>query len=193
MEKYILQYRNVYIYVDITLYLLTLSQPNKMKENKKPEQQMQKENLHEAKKEDPKDAKINDLTETLQRLQAEFENYKKRADKECLQLRKYAVEDFIKKLLPILDSFEMALKNTNDAEKFRKGVELIFAQLYQTLEQEGLKKIESLSRKFDPYRHEVLLNEKSDKEDDTVLEELQKGYMLHDHVIRTAKVKVSSK
>lgn len=142
---------------------------------------------------DPKDAKINELTEGLQRLQADFENYRRLIEKQRRELVEYAHADLIEKLLPILDSFELALKNRDKKEDFIKGVELIFAQLYQFLEKEGLRKIEAEGKKFDPYRHEVLMTEKSDKEEDVILEELQKGYMLCNKVIRHSKVKVSKK
>jgi len=143
-------------------------------------------------KKDEKEDKIKDLTETLQRLQAEFDNYRKRVEKEKCEFVKYSKAEIISKILPTLDSFELALKNKK-GESFEKGVELIFSQLYQILEHEGLKPIEAAGRKFDPYLHDVLLKEKSDKEEDIVLEELQKGYMLNDKVIRHSKVKVSEK
>ena len=143
-------------------------------------------------KKDEKEEKIKELTESLQRLQAEFENYKKRIEKEKEEFIKYSKADLISKLLPILDSFELALKNTADKEKFIKGVELIFAQLHSLLESEGLRPIKA-EGKFDPYKHEVLMKQESDKEEDILLEELQKGYMLNDKVLRHSKVKVSKK
>ena len=159
-----------------------------MKKEEKPKK------IKEDKKKTPsKDEQVAELTETLQRLQAEFENYKKRVDNEKTQFIKYSKADIIEKLLPILDSFELALKNQKDQKNFLKGIELIFSQLYQTLEHEGLKPIEALGKKFDPYQHEVLLKEKSDKEEDTILEELQKGYFLNDKIIRHSKVKVAKK
>jgi len=139
-----------------------------------------------------KDKKLSDLTDTLQRLQAEFENYKKYVEKSQVEFRKYAQADIIETLLPILDSFELALKNTTDKEKLMKGIELIYSQLYSLLEKQGIKKIEAKG-KFNPHLHEVLLKEESDKEEDTILEELQKGYMLNDKVLRHTKVKVSKK
>lgn len=137
--------------------------------------------------------KIGELTETLQRLQAEFENYKKRAEKERQEFSNYAKADLIAKLLPLLDTFEIALKSTKDHEKFAKGMEMVFAQFFSALEAEGLRPIEAQGKKFDPYYHEVLLKQKSDKEDGIVLEELQKGYMFKDRVLRYSKVKVSEK
>jgi len=137
-----------------------------------------------------KDQKICELTDSLQRLQAEFENYKKYVEKKNLEYAKYAKADIIDKLLPIMDSFEMALKHTENKEEFVKGVEMIFSEIFTMLEKEGLRKINA-EGKFDPHFHEVLLKEESDKEEDTVLEELQKGYMLGDKVLRYTKVKVS--
>lgn len=136
---------------------------------------------------------IAELTDTLQRTQAEFENYKKRVDKEKQEFVKYSKAELIQKLLPIIDTFEIALKSTDDKEKFVKGMEIVYAQLISSLHAEGLKPIEALGKKFDPYLHEVMLKEKSEKDEGTVLEELQKGYMLNDKVLRHSKVKVSEK
>ncbi len=160
----------------------------------KGEKKEKEQELNECKKEekevDKREQKIEELTDTLQRLQAEFENYKKYVEKSKAEFLKYAHADIIEKLLPVLDSFELALKNTNDKEKLIKGIELIYTQLYSLLEKEGLKKIEA-NGKFDPHLHEVLLKEESDKEEDTILEELQRGYMLGDKVLRYSKVEVS--
>jgi len=129
----------------------------------------------------------------LQRLQAEFENYKKQIEKQSQEFVKYAKADLIIKILPTLDSFEIALESTRDQEKFVKGMEMVYAQLFSTLELEGLKPIETSGNKFDPNLHEVMLKQKSDKEENTILEELQKGYRLNDKVLRHSKVKVSEK
>ncbi len=138
-------------------------------------------------------ARVTELTETLQRLQADSENYRKYVEKQKLEFFKYAKEDLIVKLLPVLDSFEMALKNVEDKEKFVSGIKLIFSQLYQSLENEGLKPINALREKFDPYKHEVLLSQECNKEDDIILEELQRGYTIGDKVIRHSKVKIARK
>ena len=146
-------------------------------------------------KEEPKkDSKkvTEDYKEMLQRLQAEFENYKKRADKEATGIRKYANAELVKAFLPILDSFEIAFKNTKETDKFVKGIEMIYAQFYSILEDQGLRPIECAGKPCDPYYHDVLLQEASDK-DGMVLEELQKGYMLNDIVLRHSKVKVGKK
>jgi len=137
--------------------------------------------------------KIEEITDALKRLQAEFENYKKRVDKEKSEFAAYACSDIVEKLLPVMDSFEIALKNTSEHEKFVKGIQMIYSQIYSILSSNGLKKIDAVGKKFDPYKHEVLMKEESEKEDDIVLEEFQKGYMLNDKVIRHSKVKVSGK
>lgn len=161
-------------------------------EHKKPKEDKKQDKKKVEKKPTEKEI-IAELTDTLQRTQAEFENYKKRVDKEKGEFVKYAKAELIQKILPTLDTFEIALKSISDKEKFVKGMEMIYAQLFSTLESEGLKPIESLGKKFDPYLHEVMLKEKSDKDEGMVLEELQKGYMLNDKVLRHSKVKISEK
>ena len=126
-------------------------------------------------------------------MQAEFENYKKWNAKEKTEFVKYAHADVIAQMLPVLDSFEIALKNTSDKDKFIEGIKIIYAQFHSILEAEGLRPIKSVGEKFDPYRHEVLMKEESDKPEETVLEEFQKGYMLNDKVLRHSKVKISGK
>jgi molecular chaperone GrpE len=139
---------------------------------------------------------IAQLTETLQRVQAEFENYKKRVDNEKQEFVKYANEDFILSLLPILDSFELALrdkKTCKDLDEFMRGMQLIYSQIVSLLEQKGVKHIETKDQRFDPYKHEALLQEESDKPEGTILEELQKGYTINEKIIRHSKVKVAKK
>jgi molecular chaperone GrpE len=150
-----------------------------------------KECKEKQKTEDTEDKKkIKELTETLQHLQAEFENYRKYIERTKIEFNKYAKASVIEALLPVLDSFELALKNTTNKEEFIKGIELIYSQLYSMLEKEGLSIIDTKG-KLDPTLHEVLLKEESDKDEDTILEELQKGYFLNGKVLRHSKVKVS--
>ncbi|RLE37973.1 nucleotide exchange factor GrpE [Candidatus Woesearchaeota archaeon] len=144
------------------------------------------------KKENNKKSEVEELKDALKRIQAEFDNYKKRTLKEAEEREKLASKKIITKLLPILDNFELALKNKATDDQFCKGMELIYSELYSLLEAEGLKPIKT-EGKFDPYYHEALLSEESDKEEGTNLEELQRGYMLNDEVIRVAKVKVAKK
>lgn len=175
---------------------------NKLKETaegkKEDKKEVKKEMTHEDKKDakdakHDKDAKVVELTNDLKRVQADFENYKKRCEKESHQFREYANAEFVKKLLPVLDSFELALANTKNHDDFVKGVEMIYSQLYSTLKEIGLDCINCKGGKFDPYLHEVLLSEKSDHAEDTVLEEFQKGYKFKNYVLRHSKVKVAKK
>lgn len=137
--------------------------------------------------------KIAELTDDLKRVQAEFENYKKRVERDNPKLCDYAKAGLIKKLLTILDSFEMALKNTENHDEFVKGTELIYSQLFTLLKEEGLAQIETRGKKLDPSLHDVMLTAKSEEPEDTIIEELQKGYMLKGSVLRHSKVKVSKK
>ena len=138
-----------------------------------------------------KDKEIKELIDNLKRLQAEFENYKKRVKKDTEALKNYERVELVKSLLPVLDSFELAIKNSRNLEHFKKGVELIYAQLHTILENIGLREIKTIGEKFNPEVHEALLLEESDKEKGIIIEELQKGYTLNNIVLRTAKVKVS--
>ena len=126
-----------------------------------------------------------DYLNDLQRLKAEFENYQKRIDKEKTEFMKFASEKLILKLLTVLDDFERALENKPNDE-FSKGVELILKNFKDVLEKEGVKVIEA--KTFDPYKHEAIAHEEG--EQNKILEEFQKGYALHDKIIRPAKVKV---
>jgi molecular chaperone GrpE len=133
----------------------------------------------------------------LKYLQADFENYKKIAARERKMYEMCATEELIKKLLPIIDDLEIALASASQDDEiasFVKGFELIYQDLMAVLEKEGLKPIKAVGEKFDPYKHEVTLTAiDEDLPEDTVLEELEKGYMLGPKVIRTAKVGVSKK
>ncbi len=156
--------------------------PNEEKEKPKKPQEAQKAETQQ---------KIEELTETLQRLQAEFENYKKRVEKEVVQHKLYAAKDLVSELLPVLDSFELAFQNTKDKEKFIIGMKLVYGQLHTILENAGLRKIEAVDKQFDPHYHEVLMQQPSETDDGRILEEFQKGYMLKDAVLRHSKVKVA--
>jgi molecular chaperone GrpE len=147
----------------------------------------------EAKPEIKEEKELRELTDTLQHLQAEFENYKKRIAKESCEFIKCANEDLILRLLPIIDNFELALKSCREDSDFYKGMKLIYSQLINTLHSQGLKHIYCTGKKFDPYYHEVLLAEEGNEPDNTITEELQKGYLLNDKVIRHSKVKICKK
>ena len=140
--------------------------------------------IKKSKIENDNGGKEKDYLERLQRLQAEFENFRKRTEKERLETLRNANEDLIIKLLSVLDNLELALKNIND-----KGVSMIYSELHSILEKEGLKTINTKG-KFDSKNHEALIQE-AGKEDEKILEEIQKGYTLNDKVIRVSKVRIS--
>jgi molecular chaperone GrpE len=133
------------------------------------------------------------LIDRLARLQAEFENARKRAAREQQDFRDYALTDALKALLPILDSFERALQ-TASAEKseFRGGIELIYKQLQDALVKLGLRPIPAKGEPFDPHLHEAIeMVNTSDAPDHQILEELQRGYKLKDRLLRPSMVKVA--
>ncbi|MCM8796365.1 MAG: nucleotide exchange factor GrpE [Candidatus Omnitrophica bacterium] len=140
------------------------------------------------------------------RMQAEFENIRKRIEKEKQDYIKFANEGIILELLNILDDLERVVELAEEKRKvepsnqehglsaFLKGVEMILAHLYEMLKEYGVRPIEAEGKIFDPRYHEALMQvENNNVAEHTVLEELQKGYMLNDKVIRTSKVKVSKK
>jgi molecular chaperone GrpE len=130
----------------------------------------------------------------LRRVQADFENYRKRVIKEQTALVDRATEGLIDQLLPVLDSFELALKNADAAgaevESVRKGVELVYAELLGVLEKTGLSRIEAEGKPFDPNVHEAVMQEEGDG-DPVVSDVLRTGYTLKGRVLRPAMVKVT--
>ena len=133
--------------------------------------------------------------DTLRRVQAEFENYRKRVIKEQTALVDRATTGLVEQLLPVLDSFELALKNldaagSDDIESVRKGVELVYAELLGVLEKAGLSRIEAEGKPFDPNVHEAVMQEEGDDEP-VVTDVLRTGYTLKGRVLRPAMVKVT--
>jgi molecular chaperone GrpE len=140
-----------------------------------------------------KEQELQELTELLKRTQANFENYRKQTEKRIEEFQQFATKDLLLQLLPLLDNFELALKTSaSNVEDLKKGIEMIYAQLFELLENQGLQPIDCQG-KFDPYLHEALMKEASDKPEGTIIEELQKGFTLNGRVVRHAKVKISTK
>jgi len=133
------------------------------------------------------------LLDRLARSQAEFENARKRAAREQQDFREYALADTVKTLLPILDSFERALKvGADEKSEFHSGVELIYKQLQDALSKIGLRTVPALGQPFNPHVHEAIeMVETTDTPDHQVLEELQHGYKLKDRLLRPAMVRVA--
>jgi molecular chaperone GrpE len=133
------------------------------------------------------------LIDRLARLQAEFENARKRTAREQQEFREYAVSDAVKALLPTLDSFERALQTgAMEKSEFRGGIELIYKQLQDSLQKLGLRAIPAKGEPFDPHLHEAIeMVDTTDAADHQILEELQRGYKLKDRLLRPSMVKVA--
>jgi molecular chaperone GrpE len=133
-----------------------------------------------------------ELIDTLQRVKAEFDNYRKRAARDQESLVARAGERIVKELLPVLDDLERALEaaESHEEAKLEEGVKLVHRQLEQLLEREGLAPVET-DGKFDPHVHEALLTQPSELEEGSILQVLQKGYRLGDRVLRPARVVVA--
>lgn len=140
-------------------------------------------------------AEKQDLMNTLVRRQADFENYRKRVEKERQSDRHRGVELLIEKILPVLDAFENALAAdaAGSTDDYRKGFELIYRQLLDTLSKQGLKRIDATGKEFDPnFHHAIQSVETTDQPEGHVLGELQPGYIFHDRVLRPAMVRVAT-
>ena len=137
-------------------------------------------------------AERDSLVDRLARMQAEFDNARKRAAKEQQDFRDYALVDTIKSIIPVLDSFDRALRTSPEKSEFHAGVELIHKQLVDALSKLGVKPISAKGEQFDPRYHEAIeMVDTQEADDHTVLEELQHGYRLKDRLLRPAMVKVA--
>ncbi|MCH8982424.1 nucleotide exchange factor GrpE [candidate division KSB1 bacterium] len=136
-----------------------------------------------------------EFKDKLLRKAAEFENYKRRTENDQLNLLTFAAESFIQKLLPVIDDFERSLGHVEEAQDItaiKQGLKLIYDKLMKVLDEQGVKKIESVGNPFDVDYHEALMQRPDDSvEPHTVLDEMEKGYTYKDKVIRHAKVIVS--
>lgn len=141
-------------------------------------------------------AKADEHYDHLLRMQADFDNYRKRTQKEKTDIIKYASERVVGELLPVLDNFERAVSAAQinpDFAAFSQGVGMILRQLQTALSKEGLKAIEALGQPFDPNLHDAVLRVESEEHpENTVVDELQKGYYLKEKVLRPSMVKVSN-
>ena len=137
---------------------------------------------------------LQEKKDRLLRLQADFDNFRRRSAKEREEISAVVTQNFCKDMLPLLDNFERAMAaETKDVEAFQKGVEMIFTQFQEVLKKNGLEQIEAVGQKFDPNFHQAVMRvEDPEKEDDTVAQELQKGYMVKGRLIRPSMVQVVS-
>jgi len=141
------------------------------------------------------ESEVLELKDKLLRKVAEFENYKKRTENDQMNLLTYAAESFIQKLLPVVDDFERSLQHIEDAQDIdaiKQGIKLIYDKLMKVFQEQGVKKIDSVGKRFDVDYHEALMQRADDSvEPHTVLDEIAKGYTYNDKVIRHTKVIVS--
>jgi molecular chaperone GrpE len=134
-----------------------------------------------------------ELFDRLARLQAEFDNYRKRSQREQEDFKQYAVSEAVKIFLPIVDNLTLALKHdSGNADDLRKGVELIRKQMEDALTRLGVQPIQAYGSEFDPHHHEAIeLVESDEHPDNVVIEELQRGYKLRDRLLRPSTVRVT--
>ena len=149
-----------------------------------------------GKKKDKKDEKIEELTDRLQRTMAEFDNYRKRTEKEKASMYIIGAKDIVEKMLPVVDNFERALATITEEQKedaFVTGMDKIYKHLLKTLEDMGVKAIEAVGKEFDPNFHNAVMHVDDETVgENVVVEEFQKGYLYKDFVIRYSMVKVAN-
>ena len=155
-----------------------------------------KKSLFGKKKKDKKDEKIEELTDKLTRQMAEFENFRKRNEKEKSHMYEIGAKDIIEKLLPIVDNFERGLEAVPEEEKehpFMDGMDKVYKHLMTTLEGVGVKPIEAVGNEFNPDLHNAVMHVEDDGYgENTVVEEFQKGYTYRDNMVRHSMVKVAN-
>ena len=156
----------------------------------------EKEAVFGKKKSSKLEEKIAELEDARMRQLAEFENFRKRSEKEKSQMFEVGAKSVVEKILPVIDNFERGLASMPEEEKgkpFADGIELVYKQMLGALDEIGVKPIEAVGQEFDPNFHNAVMTvESEDMESGTVAEELQKGYMYQDSVVRHSMVKVVS-
>jgi len=165
-------------------------------ENKETSKEEKKEEKASEKKKDPKDEKIDELNDKLKRSMAEFDNYRKRTDKEKSTMYEIGAKDVIEKILPIVDNFERGLNSIPEDAKgtaFADGMEKIYKQFVKILDDMGVKPIEAVGKPFDPNFHNAVMHvEDENLGENVVAAELQKGYTYKDSIVRHSMVQVAN-
>ena len=144
-------------------------------------------------KKDPRDEKIAELEDRVKRQMAEFENFRKRTDKEKSQMFEMGAKSVVEKILPVIDNFERGLENVPEGsdDAFVSGMQMIYKQMTDELDKIGVKPIEAVGQPFDPNIHNAVMQVESEEyESGTVAQELQKGYMYHETLVRPSMVSV---
>ena len=147
-------------------------------------------------KKDKKDEKIEELTDRVRRQMAEFDNFRKRTEKEKTQMFETGAKSIVEKILPVVDNFERGLAAVTEEEKgtpFVEGMEKIYKQMMTMLEEAGVKPIEAVGQEFDPNLHNAVMHiEDEELGENIIAEEFQKGYTYRDSVVRHSMVKVAN-
>mgnify|MGYP000117234104 CR=1 FL=1 len=160
----------------------------------KKEEKSEKKGAFGKKKKDKKDEQIEELNDKLKRQMAEFDNFRKRTEKEKTQMYDMGAKSIIEKILPVIDNFERGLQGVPEEEKdapFVKGVEMVYKQMLTAFDEMGVKPIDAVGKEFDPNLHNAVMAVDDDSlESGTVAEEMQKGYMYKESVVRHSMVKV---
>ncbi|MEE0693778.1 MAG: nucleotide exchange factor GrpE [Lachnospiraceae bacterium] len=155
-----------------------------------------KKSFFGKKKKDKKDQQIEELTDRVQRQMAEFDNFRKRSEKEKAAMYEIGAKSVVEKILPTIDNFERgfaALTQEQKAEPFADGMDKVYRQMMTTLEEIGVKPIEAVGKEFDPNFHNAVMHvEDEEAGENIVVEEFQKGYMYRDSVVRHSMVKVAN-
>ena len=150
--------------------------------------------VKKAKKKDNRDEKIEELQDRLVRNMAEFDNFRKRTDKEKSQMFEIGAKSVIEKILPVVDNFERALDAASDEEKetpFVQGIDKIYKHMMTTLEEIGVTPIDAVGKEFDPNLHNAVMHDEDEEMDENIVaEQFQKGYMYKENVVRHSMVKV---
>ncbi len=160
------------------------------------DQKSEKKGFFKKKEKDPRDQKIEDLTDQLKRTMAEFDNFRKRTEKEKSAMFEMGAKDILEKILPVVDNFERGLAAIPEEakdESFAKGMEMIYKQLIKMLEDVGVTPIEAVGKEFDPNFHNAVMHvDDENLGENVVASELQKGYMYRNSVLRHSMVQVAN-
>ena len=163
------------------------------KESRKEKKERKKE---EKEKKDKKDEQIEELKDRVTRQMAEFENFRKRTEKEKSQMFEVGVKTMVEKILPVVDNFERGLAQVPDDKKddsFVEGMNMIYKQMMTAFDEIGVKQIEAVGKEFDPNLHNAVMHVDDDTlPENSIVEEFQKGYIYHDQVVRHSMVKVAN-
>ena len=145
------------------------------------------------KEKDKKDQQIEELTDRLKRNMAEFDNFRKRTEKEKASMYIIGAKEIVEKILPVVDNFERGLAQAPEEDAFAEGIRMIYKQLMTTLEELGVKQIEAVGKEFDPNLHNAVMHvEDEETGENIIVEELQKGYTYKEFVVRHSMVKVAN-